>query len=131
MNERLIITRITVAGTSQQVTRVLSNIPNLTAGVIQNQLKNLPWMLPLIEDFNVLEDIQAKLEQLGCHVSRRLVEMTPQKKIVSVKDPLELTQKKEPSARERAWAQAQTPIRKSKPIETVIAATSIPKKKSF
>ena len=66
MNERLIITRITVAGTSQQVTRVLSNIPNLTAGVIQNQLKNLPWMLPLIEDFNVLEDIQAKLEQLGC-----------------------------------------------------------------
>ncbi|MBF0433565.1 MAG: hypothetical protein HQK83_19965 [Fibrobacteria bacterium] len=74
MGERLIITKLEDLKKVTHITRILASIPNLTAGVIRNQMHSLPWMLPDIQDHQKLETIKANLEALGCSCKLQYLE---------------------------------------------------------
>jgi hypothetical protein len=87
MSERLILVKLSDPKKKTQVVRILAQLPNLTAGVINNQLRSLPWMLPEVSDHQTLDNIRLNLEKLGCVVdvkyvkSRSLNSLLNQKKI--------------------------------------------------
>ncbi len=75
----MILTKIPGPDKKTQVTRILTQIPNLTSGVIQNQLKALPWLLPQIQDLNLQKNIAERLEKVGCSIIVKYVELPPEK----------------------------------------------------
>ncbi len=86
MGTRLVITNLKDVGRAGRVVRVLGVIPNLTAGVIQNQLKLLPWMLPDIPDFDTRQNIKENLEKIGCTIEERYLETRGKSAIDEVRE---------------------------------------------
>ncbi len=70
MAEQLTILHIKDPKKASQITRVLTaHFHDLNANDILYKLRNLPWNLPEIKDFNRVEDLKGNLERLGCAVA--------------------------------------------------------------
>jgi|GEM_PF-6571743 len=74
MASRLVLQSLRDPNKKFAIVRLLATLPSITTGMAQNQLTQLPWVLPQIKDKERQRSLRETLEKLGCVFSEREVD---------------------------------------------------------